>query len=90
MAKISTFLENLKNRKAAEDILEESKFFIEWTAQEASLEVQAVLSEIQLKLALWQRHLAQKRENVREIEEVKNATKAWSNNLLEISGILTG
>jgi hypothetical protein len=39
--------------EAVQSMLEESKFFIEWTAPEASLNVQAYLVELQIQLALW-------------------------------------
>lgn len=89
LARLSVFLENPKNRKATEDILEESKFFIEWTASEAQSEMQAMLSEIQSKLALWQRHLLQQKENSDEIEESRKLAKSWSTHLIEISELLT-
>ena len=89
IARLSTFIENSKNRKAVEDILNESKFFIEWMAQEAPSDVQVLLSEIQCRLALWHRHLLQQKETTNEMEELKKMAKTWSVNLLEISGLLT-
>lgn len=87
LARLSTFSENSKNRRVLEDILEESKFFIEWVTPEAPLEVQILLSEIQPKLALWQRHLLQQKEDAAEIEELKEMTKSWSASLIELSGL---
>ena len=88
LARISSFLDNSANLEAVEDILEESKFFIEWTAPEASLDVKVLLSEIQSRLALSQRHLPHQKNDAKEIEELKKATKNWSEQLIEISGLL--
>ncbi len=89
LARVSSFLENSKNIKAIEDILEESKFFIEWTAPEAPLNIQVILSEMQSKLALWQRHLLQQKGNSAEMKTLKKATILWSGQLIKLSGLLT-
>lgn len=88
LARVSSFLGNSKNTKAAWDILEESKFFIEWTASEAPLHIQEFFSEIQPKIALWQRHLFNKQDDVEIIKELKDITRKWSFQLIEISGLL--
>lgn len=88
LARVHTFLENSMNIKATEDVLEESKFFIEWTAPEAPFDVQVLLSEMQLRLALWQCHLQKQKEKFAEREELKKTAKSWSQQLLEISGLL--
>lgn len=87
LARLSAFIENDKNLKAAEDILEESKFFIEWTAQEAPSHVQELLSAIQIKLALLQRRLFAHNGSLDDIMELKKSTKDWSEHLIEISGL---
>jgi len=81
LMRISSF----SDRNAIKDIVEESKFFIEWTAPEASFEVQAVLSEIQIALALWQLRLLK----FSEIEGLQSIAKKWSEQLLETSSLLT-
>lgn len=86
--RINTFLENDSNMSAVQDILEESKFFIEWLAPETPYNVQELLSEIQPKLALWHYHLVQKRRIEGELENLKALVKTWSENLLQISGLL--
>ncbi len=53
LARISSFLQNVLNKKVVADILEESKYFIEWTAKDVPFDTQIFLLEIQLKLALW-------------------------------------
>lgn len=88
LARISSFLENSMNLKSAKDILQESKFFIEWTAPQAPLEMQAILSEIQSKLALWHLYLMKNKISYKKLQLVKESTKNWSQQLLNISGLL--
>jgi hypothetical protein len=88
LARISALLENSKNKKAVDDILEESKFFIEWTVSEAPANVQTLLSEIQIKLAQVHFHLLHHKEKPTKINRLKKITKTWSDQLLEISGLL--
>ncbi len=89
LARLSSFSENIKNKKTIESILEESKFFIEWLTPEAPLEIQTLLSQIQLKLALWHLSFLQKKETYIEIKELREKTKNWSMDLLKMSGFLT-
>lgn len=88
LARISALLGNSKNKEAVDDILEESKFFIEWTVSEAPSDVQTLLSEMQIKLAQLHFHLLHQKENPTEIDHLKRITKTWSEQLLEISGLL--
>ncbi len=88
LARISSFLENPKNVTAVNDVLEESKFFIEWVAPEAPFYVQTLLSEMQSKLALWHYRLLTRKEGFLEKKELQKMTKNWSWQLLEISGLV--
>ena len=78
--RISTF----SDRKAVNDLIEESKFFIEWLAPDTTFETQVVLCDIQLSLALWQRRLLK----VTDIDKLQRDAKKWSEYLLETSGLL--
>ena len=55
VARIASFSEDAANRQAVASLLEEGKYFAEWMASEAPLETQAVLAEVQISLALWER-----------------------------------
>ena len=54
LARINSFSDHPDHYDVVESLLNESKFFIEWTASEAGLELQAELVELQLQLACWQ------------------------------------
>lgn len=86
LLRISAFLETAENTKAVNDILEESKFFIEWTAPDAPLHIQEFLSGIQPILALWQLRLAHP-ENHMHIKALQKISKTWSVKLIEFSGL---
>jgi len=85
LARLSSFLENPRNARSINDIIEESKFFIEWITPEAPLEVQSLLAEIQRKLALWQHHPIKDQS---EAKKLRDATSTWSMHLLKSSGLL--
>ena len=80
LGRLKSFSQMANNKKAINDLIEESKFFIEWTAPEAPLDIQQELVDIQLKLALCKYP-----EDKEEI--VKHADK-WAQKLLGFSGLL--
>ena len=88
LMRIAGFLDNAKNRKVVMDILEESKFFIEWAAPDAPAHIQELFSEMQSRLALWHRHLLMMREDSGEIEELTKSARRWSMQLIQFSGLV--
>jgi hypothetical protein len=88
LMRVSGFLDNIKNRKVVTDILEESKFFIEWAAPDAPSYIQELFSEMQSRLALWHRHLLMVKENSKEMKELAESTKRWALELVQFSGLL--
>lgn len=88
LARINSFSDHPGHGDVVESLLNESKFFIEWTAPDAGLKLQAELVELQLELAWWQL-------NWKSIwgDPVKRAATAgkvriWSERILEMSGLL--
>ena len=49
LARIRSFSDHPDHRDVVESLLEESKFFIEWTVPDAELDVQTVFVELQLQ-----------------------------------------
>jgi hypothetical protein len=84
LARIATF----SDENAIKDLIEESKFFIEWVAREASFDVKVLLAGMQSKLALCQRRILTQKANNSDLEDLKEAAKAWSEKLVEISAML--
>ena len=88
LLRISSFLDNPKNESAVAAIIEESKFFIEWAAPEASYEVLEFFAEIQPKLAFWQRRLSGSHRTAEVKKDLRKNAKEWSSRLLHFSGLL--
>jgi hypothetical protein len=84
LARIASFAGNPLNRQAVLDLTEESKWFIEWTAPLADVEVAARLAEIQVSLALTEMRLRGGRQ---DIGAMISAASDWSGELLEMSGL---
>jgi len=80
LARLKSFSEMPNNQKAIRDLIEESKLFIEWTAPQASLNVQEELINLQLQLAM-------KGYSFKRKEIIKFAAK-WSKKVLELSGLI--
>lgn len=87
LARISSCSSNPANWEAVQSMLEESKFFIEWTVPDAPLNVKALLAELQIQLALWHREWPQVYTNPQEGEKLGQLARTWSQNLLDASRI---
>jgi len=88
LARISSFSDHPDHREVIEPLLEESKFFIEWTVPDAALEVQAELVELQLQLARWQHKWADMWADPVQRTAVAEQAYTWSKRLLSMSGLL--
>ena len=83
LARIASFAENPKNHDVVSTLLEEGKYFAEWTAPDAPLEVQSALAQVQVWLALWERRWVTGKTEARIREEARR----WSDEILELSGL---
>ena len=70
--------------EVVQSILEESKFFIEWTAPEAPLRTKAFLAELQIQLAFW--HLLWPRvyTDSQESDKLSQVARVWSKKVLTL------
>ena len=89
LARISSFSHNAQNRDAVASLIEESKFFIEWTAMDAGIDLAAELVELQVQLARWQLGWQDIWVDRDRKLEVANQAKVWANRVLEMSGLLS-
>jgi hypothetical protein len=89
LARISSFSHNNLNCDAVANLIEESKFFIEWTAIDAGIDRAAELVELQVQLARWQLGWQDIWLNQARKLEVSNQAKIWANRVLEMSGLLS-
>ncbi len=84
LARISSCAGNPKNFEAVSSLLEEGKYFAEWTAPEAPPETQATLAEIQFILTSWQHRWLAGQPDASMPEQAQ----AWSDRLLELAGLV--
>ncbi len=89
LARITSFSHNDLNRDAVASLIEESKFFIEWTAAGTGIDQAAELVELQVQLACWQLDW----QNI-WLDDIRRGTvaeqaKVWSDRVLDMSGLLS-
>ncbi len=84
LARIASWAEDSAHRSVVGSLLEESKYFAEWTAPDAPLEIQAVLADVQVQVACWHRRwIAGQPEPV-----MREEAQRWSDRLLALSGLV--
>ena len=88
LARIKSFSDHPDHGDVVENLLNESKFFIEWTAFHAELELQAELVELQVQLACWQLNWKRIWNDPAERAAVAGKARIWSERILERSGLL--
>jgi hypothetical protein len=88
LSRIKSFAAHESSRDAVESLIDESKFFIEWTAAEAEAEVSAELVGLQVQLARWQCQWVQIWLDPVRRGQVAETSAVWSKRVLELSGLL--
>jgi len=88
LARIVSFSRNTANREIVEQMIKESQWFIEWTAPEMDVDTAAILVELQLQLAQWQRCLAGMWNDAEKREAIMEQSRQWSKRVLQMSGLL--
>jgi len=88
LRRIRSFTQHAANRVAVEGLLDESKYFIEWTAAETEVATAAELVELQVQLARWQRNLARIWADPEQRQQVSEQSRVWSDRVLDLSGLL--
>ncbi|HDQ34825.1 MAG TPA: hypothetical protein ENN14_00740 [Chloroflexi bacterium] len=88
LSRIKSFAQHDAHQAAVASLLEESKFFIEWTAAEADVSTAAELVELQVQLALWAHAWDEIWHDTAQRQEVAQLSSRWSQRVLELSGLL--
>jgi hypothetical protein len=88
LARISSTAKNAANVGAAKSLIEESKYFIEWTACESNPQTTAELVQLQIDLAVLQRTLEAKWNDDKARIQIGLQAKEWSQNVLNSSGLI--
>jgi hypothetical protein len=88
LSRIGSFAAHDASREAVESIIDESKFFVEWTAADAEINIAAELVELQVQLARWQCNWGRIWADPGQRRTVIEQSASWSKRVLEMSGLL--
>lgn len=88
LARLASFSKHDSHQEVVLATLQESKWFIEWTAAEMDIQETSELVRLQIQLALWelQSHKEWNNENWRV--GLVSKSQEWSQRILEMSGLL--
>ena len=89
LMRIASVAEHPANRQIVDRLLEESKFFVEWTAPDASLDRQTELVELQVRLAVWHHRWPSDLTDQTKKTQLAREARIWAEQMLEMSGLLT-
>jgi hypothetical protein len=88
LARVRSFSDNPAHRDVVARLLEESAWFIEWTAPEAPLRTQMALVECQRAVSRWLLRWAEIWVDPSRRSDVAERADAWSQQFLSLSGLV--
>jgi hypothetical protein len=88
LARIHSYSKESRHNEIVAHLLDESRFFVEWLALNASLEQQLVLVDLQRVLTRWHFTWPQLSINLAQRESMRKQVQAWSEKVLDMSGLL--
>jgi hypothetical protein len=84
LGRIASCAKSSSDQAALLSLLEEGKWFAEWAAPEAPIEIQEQLAEIQVQLAWWQLRC----RAGKPVAEMPLSAQRWSDRLLSLAGLV--
>ena len=88
LSRIKSFAAHDASRDAVESLIDESKYFIEWTAADAETQTAAELVALQIQLARWQCAWSRVWADLEQRRRLAQESSVWSKRVLELSGLL--
>ena len=88
LARVASSARHVSGAESVARMMEESQYFIEWTAAEALTDVAAELVDIQIALAMWRRSWPDAQHYQSHRGLLSFQAKKWSDQVLEFSGLL--
>ena len=88
LSRIKSFAVHEASREAVESLIDESKYFIEWTAADAEIQTAAELVALQIQLARWQCSWSRVWVDIEQRRRFAEESSVWSKRVLELSGLL--
>jgi uncharacterized phage protein gp47/JayE len=86
--RIKSFSAQDNSQDAVVSLIEESKFFIEWTACETLPDTAAQLVELQVQLARWQLNWSRIWSSPAQRRKVGEQSLAWSERVMALSDLI--
>jgi hypothetical protein len=87
LARVSSSARHPTGAESVALMLEESQYFIEWTAAEAEPEIAAELVDIQRMVGLWYKAWPEAQNNLTQRTLLSVQAKKWSDLVLRYSGL---
>ena len=88
LARVSSSARHESGSASVEEMLEESQYYIEWTAAEAEPDVAAELVDMQRMIGLWRKSWPEAQKNNTQRTLLSVQAKKWSDQVLGFSGLL--
>ncbi len=88
LARIASSARHSSGSASVSEMLEESQYYIEWTAAEAEPEIASELVDIQLMIVIWRRAWPEAQHSVIQRTLLSVQAKKWSDLILDYSGIV--
>jgi hypothetical protein len=88
LGRISSSARQSESPLAVTELLDEAKHLIEWTAAETEPETAAELVQIQRLITIWQKVWGKNHSGSEQRLLLSVEAKAWSDKVLELSGLL--
>lgn len=88
LARIKAFSEHVDHKDEVARLIEESAFFIEWTAADVDAVQRVALLDLQRTLVAWRRSWDSIWEDAERRMEVADVAADWSTRLLRAAGLL--
>jgi hypothetical protein len=90
LARIDSFSNNLNHKDSVSHLINECRYFIEWTASDTEMGVQGELVELQVKLSIWYNYWNKIWSDESLRLKMAMESSQWSAHLLELAGIIKG
>jgi hypothetical protein len=88
LGRISSSARNSNDPAVVQGLLEEAKYYIEWTAAETEPEIAAELVSMQTLITLWEKVWQTVPPNPGQRTLLSVQARQWSERTLELSGLL--
>ena len=88
LRRIKSFAAEESNQEVVAGLIEESKFFIEWTAADTEIDTAAQLVELQIQFARWQYNWSRIWPDSSGRQQLAEGSLAWSERVLALSGLM--